>query len=58
VRFSTYQSSPSSTPLLVIVAVLAVTVVASAAKARRGPGARAHAGSLRDRREDPDDRNA
>ena len=41
----------TSTSLLVIVVVLAVTVVASLLKARRDPGARAHAGSLRDTRE-------
>jgi hypothetical protein len=38
----------TSTSLLVIVAVLAVTIVASLLKARRDPGARAHAGSLRE----------
>src|SRR3954449_3675476 len=37
----------TSTSLLVIVAILSVTVVASLLKARRDPGARAHAGSLR-----------
>jgi tellurite resistance protein TerC len=37
----------TSTSLLVIVAILAVTVTASLAKARRDPTARAHAGSLR-----------
>jgi tellurite resistance protein TerC len=41
----------TSTSLVVIVVVLAVTVVASLLKARRDPGARAHAGSLRDTRE-------
>jgi tellurite resistance protein TerC len=48
----------TSTSLVVIVVVLAVTVVASLLKARREPDARAHAGSLRARREDSDDRNA
>jgi tellurite resistance protein TerC len=38
----------TSTSLLVIVAILAVTTVASLIKARRDPAARAHAGSLRD----------
>jgi tellurite resistance protein TerC len=38
----------TSTSLLVIVAVLAVTIVASVIKARRDPQARAHPGSLRD----------
>ena len=37
----------TSTSLLVILIVLAITVVASLVKARRDPGARAHAGSLR-----------
>src|SRR3954451_17947827 len=37
----------TSTSLLVIVAILSVTVVASLVKARRDPSARAHAGSLR-----------
>jgi hypothetical protein len=37
----------TSTSLLVILIVLAVTVVASLRKARRDPEARAHAGSLR-----------
>jgi tellurite resistance protein TerC len=40
----------------VIVAVLAITVVASLLKARRDPGARAHAGTLRAPSEDPDRR--
>jgi len=48
----------TSTSLLVIVVVLAVTVVASLMKARREPDARAHAGSLREPREDRDERNA
>jgi tellurite resistance protein TerC len=39
--------------LAVIVTVLAVTTVASVFKARRDPGARAHAGSLRDREPEP-----
>jgi tellurite resistance protein TerC len=38
----------TSTSLLVIVIVLAITVVASLLKSRRDPEARAHAGSLRD----------
>ena len=42
----------TSTSLLVITVVLAVTVVASLLKARRDPDARAHAGSLRDTRDD------
>jgi tellurite resistance protein TerC len=41
----------TSTSLLVILGVLAVTVVASVMKAKRDPGMRAHAGSLRERRE-------
>ena len=41
----------TSTSLLVITAVLVITVVASLAKARRDPQARAHAGSLRDTRQ-------
>jgi TerC family integral membrane protein len=48
----------TSTSLLVIVVVLAVTVVASLMKARREPDARAHAGSLRAPREDRDERSA
>ena len=42
----------TSTSLLVIVVVLAITVVASLRKSRRDPEARAHAGSLRDTRDD------
>jgi tellurite resistance protein TerC len=42
----------TSTSLLVIVVVLAVTVAASLAKSRRNPDARAHAGALRDRRDE------
>src|SRR5215213_4550418 len=42
----------TSTSLIVIVAILAVTVVASLLRARRDPDARAHAGSLRDARKD------
>jgi tellurite resistance protein TerC len=42
----------TSTSLLVIVGALAVTVVASVLKARRDPSVRAHAGSLRDTREE------
>src|SRR5215217_5002908 len=42
----------TSTSPLVILGILAVTVVASLLRARRDPSARAHAGSLRDRRED------
>ena len=42
----------TSTSLLVIVAVLAITVVASLVKARRDPDSRAHAGSLRDTRDE------
>jgi tellurite resistance protein TerC len=41
----------TSTSLLVILVVLTVTVVASLLKARRDPDARAHAGSLRESRE-------
>jgi TerC family integral membrane protein len=48
----------TSTSLLVIVAVLGVTVVASVMKARREPDARAHAGSLRAPREDRDEPDA
>jgi tellurite resistance protein TerC len=40
--------------LLVILVVLAVTIAASWAKSRRDPEARAHAGSLRDRRDKRD----
>jgi tellurite resistance protein TerC len=43
----------TSTSLVVIVVILAVTVVASLLKSRRDPDARAHAGSLRDTREEP-----
>src|SRR3954451_24164873 len=46
----------TSTSLLVILVVLAVTVVASLLKARRDPAARAHAGSLREPREARDAR--
>jgi tellurite resistance protein TerC len=42
----------TSTSLIVIVAILAVTILASLLKSRRDPAARAHAGSLRD---NPDD---
>ena len=42
----------TSTSLLVIIGVLAVTVAASVWKSRREPSARAHAGSLRGPRED------
>src|SRR3954467_13644275 len=42
----------TATSLGVIVVVLVVTVVASLLRARRDPDARAHAGSLRDTRED------
>src|SRR4051794_28769772 len=45
------------TSLLVIVVVLAVTIVASLAKSRRDPDARAHAGSLRESRDDRELRN-
>jgi tellurite resistance protein TerC len=38
---------PTSTSLLVILGIIAVTVAASLLKSRREPGARAHAGSLR-----------
>jgi tellurite resistance protein TerC len=48
----------TSTSLLVIVVVLAVTIVASLLTARRDPGARAHAGSLRESRERRDAQNA
>jgi tellurite resistance protein TerC len=43
----------TSTSLIVILIVLVVTVLASLLKARRAPDARAHAGSLRDTRDDP-----
>jgi tellurite resistance protein TerC len=46
----------TSTSLLVIVAVLAITVVASVLKSRREPELRAHAGSLRDTRDVPPER--
>jgi tellurite resistance protein TerC len=42
----------TSTSLLVIIVVLLITVVASLLKSRRDPEARAHAGSLRDTRDD------
>jgi tellurite resistance protein TerC len=42
----------TSTSLLVIIMVLAITVVASLLKSRRDPEARAHAGTLRDTRDD------
>jgi tellurite resistance protein TerC len=42
----------TATSLVVIGVVLAVTVVASLRRARRDPSARAHAGSLRDTREE------
>ena len=41
--------------LLVIVVVLTITTVASLIKVRRDPTARAHPGSVRDHRTDPDD---
>lgn len=44
----------TSTSLAVIVVILAVTVAASLIKARRDPAARAHTGSLRDTRREPD----
>jgi tellurite resistance protein TerC len=40
----------TTTSLAVIVVVLAATTIASVIKARRDPAARAHAGSVRDRR--------
>jgi tellurite resistance protein TerC len=43
----------TSTSLIVIGAVLAVTTVASLRRSRRDPSLRAHAGALRDPREDP-----
>ena len=43
----------TSTSLVVILVILAVTVAASLVKSRRDPDARAHAGSLRDTRERP-----
>jgi tellurite resistance protein TerC len=42
----------TSTSLVVIGVVLSITVIASLRKARRDPNARAHAGSLRERREE------
>jgi tellurite resistance protein TerC len=42
----------TSTSLIVILVVLAITVVASLLKSRRDPEARAHPGSLRDTRDD------
>src|SRR3954449_1860482 len=42
----------TGTSLLVIVVVLVITVVASLLKSRRDPEARAHAGTLRDTRDD------
>ena len=42
----------TSTSLLVIVVVLGITVMASLVKSRRDPEARAHAGSLRDTRDE------
>jgi TerC family integral membrane protein len=42
----------TSTSLVVIVVILAVTVIASLLKSRRDPSAKAHAGSLRDNRRD------
>ena len=45
----------TSTSLVVIVVVLTITIVASLAKSRRVPGARAHAGSLRRRRKEQDE---
>jgi tellurite resistance protein TerC len=45
----------TSTSLAVIVAILAVTVVASLIKARRDPAVRAHTGSLRDTRRGSDE---
>jgi tellurite resistance protein TerC len=44
----------TSTSLLVITVILAITVAASLWKARRNPEMRAHAGSLRGRRDEPD----
>jgi tellurite resistance protein TerC len=45
----------TSTSLIVIVVILAITTAASLIKARRDPRARAHAGSLRDRRREERD---
>jgi TerC family integral membrane protein len=42
----------TSTSLVVIVVILAITVIASLLKSRRDPSAKAHAGSLRDNRRD------
>ena len=42
----------TSTSLLVIIVVLVITVAASLLKSRRDPEARAHAGTLRDTRDD------
>jgi tellurite resistance protein TerC len=42
----------TSTSLLVIIVVLVITVLASLLKSRRYPEARAHAGSLRETRDD------
>jgi predicted tellurium resistance membrane protein TerC len=47
-----------STSLLVVVVVLTVTIVASLLKARRNPTVQAHAGSLRENRENRDEPNA
>jgi TerC family integral membrane protein len=47
----------TSTSLLVVVVVLAITVVASLLKARRDPSVRAHAGSLRGRRDEGHERS-
>ena len=44
----------TSTSLLVITVVLVITVAASLWKARRDPAARAHAGSLRNTRDERD----
>jgi tellurite resistance protein TerC len=48
----------TSTSLVVIVAVLAITVIASLLKARRDPLARAHPGSLRDRSDSTAERSS
>src|SRR3954447_1019252 len=48
----------TSTSLLVILVVLAVTILASVLKARRDPEARAHAGTIRESRESRDAREA
>jgi tellurite resistance protein TerC len=47
----------TSTSLLVIVGILAVTIVASLLKSRREPDMRAHAGSLRDQRDQHETRS-